>query len=109
MPRRRTPHPLAAAVGLRIKQLREEAGLTQEQLAYESELGSKGHLSNLERGLAVPTVQTLKVLADHLGILPLDLVTFPEDDERQALVDATRTFRKGTIRRLLREAEKGED
>ena len=107
MPRRRTPHPFAASVGRRIKQLRQEAGLTQEQLAYESELGSKGHLSNLERGLAVPTVQTLKVLADHLGVLPLDLLTFPEDDPRQALIDASRNFQAGTIRRLLREADKG--
>jgi transcriptional regulator with XRE-family HTH domain len=103
MPRRRTPDPLALAVGQRIKQLREQAGLTIEGLAYESELGSKGHLSNLERGLAVPTVRTLEVLADRLGVRLLDLVTFPERDEHQALVDALRALPKGTVRRLLKD------
>ena len=49
MPRRREPDPLAQAVGQRIRQLRQEAGLTMEKLAFESELGSKGHLSNIEK------------------------------------------------------------
>ena len=103
MPRRREPDPLAQAVGLRIRQLREEQGLTLEKLAYESELGSKGHLSNLERGLAVPTVKTLQVLADRLGVLLPDLVTFPDDGPRQALIDRTRAVPAGTIRKLLKE------
>src|SRR5688572_21707928 len=34
MPRRGTPDPLAQAVGARIRQLRQEAGLTIEKLAY---------------------------------------------------------------------------
>jgi transcriptional regulator with XRE-family HTH domain len=51
-------------VGLRVQQLRKEAGLTIEALAYESELGSKGYLSDIERGLALPTLRTLKILAD---------------------------------------------
>ena len=105
MPRRHEPDPLALAVGQRIKQLREEAGLTIEKLAYESELGSKGHLSNLERGLAVPNVHTLQVIADRLGVNILDLVTFPEDDDRQRLVDRIRLLSKGTIRKLLKECE----
>jgi transcriptional regulator with XRE-family HTH domain len=103
MPRRRTPDPLAQAVGQRIRQLRQEAGLTMEKLAFESELGSKGHLSNIERGLARPTVQTLQVLADRLGVLLLDLVTFPEADDRQRVIDLTRTLPKGPLRKLLRE------
>ncbi|HQP38751.1 MAG TPA: helix-turn-helix domain-containing protein [Polyangiaceae bacterium] len=103
MPRRREPDPLALAVGQRIRQLRESIGLTMEGLAFESELGSKGHLSNIERGLVMPTVATLKVLAERLGVLPLDLVTFPEDDDRQRLVDATRSLPKGTIRKLLKD------
>ncbi|QQR42264.1 helix-turn-helix domain-containing protein [Myxococcus xanthus] len=67
MTRRRTPDPLAKTVGARIRQLREESGLTMEKLAYESDLGSKGHLSDIEKGLARPPLRTLKVLADHLG------------------------------------------
>lgn len=74
-----------------------------EKLAFESELGSKGHLSNIERGLARPTVQTLQVLADRLGVLLLDLVTFPERDERQRLVDRTRSLPRGTLKKLVKE------
>jgi transcriptional regulator with XRE-family HTH domain len=101
MPRRSVPDPLAAAVGLRIRKLREELGLTMEKLAYESELGSKGHLSNIERGLARPTIRTLKVLADRLGVKLLDIVTFPDEDERQRLVDRSRGMQRGSIRKLL--------
>ncbi|AUX43684.1 uncharacterized protein SOCE26_051360 [Sorangium cellulosum] len=105
MPRRREPDPLAQAVGQRIRQLRAEAGLTLEKLAFESELGSKGHLSSIERGLVRPTIHTLQVLADRLGVLLLDLVTFPEDDERQKLIDRTRLLPRGTLRKLVKELE----
>jgi len=74
-----------------------------EQLAYESELGSKGHLSNIERGLARPTIYTLKVLADRLEVKLLDLVTFPDEDDRQRLIDATRRMSRGAIRKILKE------
>jgi len=47
MPRRTTPDPIALAVGARIRQLRREQGLTLEKLAYESDLGSKGYLSDI--------------------------------------------------------------
>ncbi|HQP39698.1 MAG TPA: helix-turn-helix transcriptional regulator [Polyangiaceae bacterium] len=118
MPRRRQPDPLALAVGQRIRQLREEAGLTLEALAFESaranegtraykhELSfSKGHLSNLERGLVAPNVLTLQALATALHVHLLDLLTFPEVDERQRLVDATRALPEGTIRKLLKDCE----
>jgi len=118
MPRRREPDPLARAVGLRIRQLREDAGLTLEGLAFESaranegsraykhELSfSKGHLSNLERGLVAPNVLTLQALADALQVDLLDLVTFPDAGDRQRLVELTRTLPKGTIRKLLKECQ----
>lgn len=103
MPRRQTADPLALAVGRRIRELRLEAGLTIEKLAYESELGSKGHLSNIERGLVRPTVQTLKVLADHLEVLPLDLLTFPADDTRQSIIDHTRRLSFPALRKLKKD------
>jgi len=103
MPRRTIPDPLALAVGERIKVLREEAGLTIEKLAYETDV-SKGHLSSIEKGLVRPTIQTLQVLADGLGVLLLDLVTFPADGDRQRLVDESRHLPRDTIRRLIRAA-----
>ena len=81
---------LALEVGRRIREIRQEEGLTIAELAETSELGSKGHLSNMERGLVRPTIQTLKQVADGLGVLPLDLMTFPKHDVRQRLVDLTR-------------------
>lgn len=74
-----------------------------EKLAYESEVGSKGFLSDVERGLARPTVETLMALAERLEVDLLDLVTFPEKSDRQALVDRTRGMTKGSVRRLLKE------
>jgi transcriptional regulator with XRE-family HTH domain len=100
MPRRKSPDPLALKIGGRIRQLREESKLTLEKTAYESELGSKGYLSDIENGLALPTLSTLKVLADHLSVSLLDLVTFPEDDERQSLVDRTRRLSVAALRRV---------
>jgi len=103
MPRRTTPDPLAERIGARIRELRQEAGLTLEKLAYESEVGSKGFMSDVEKGLARPTVETLAAIAERLEVKLLDLVTFPADDERAALVDRTRFLTRGAIRRLLRE------
>jgi len=103
MPRRSTPDPLAERVGARIRELRQETGLTLEKLAYESEVGSKGFLSDVEKGLARPTVETLAAIAERLEVKLLDLVTFPDEDERARLVDRTRRMTKGAVRRLLRE------
>jgi transcriptional regulator with XRE-family HTH domain len=98
MPRRTKAEAFNKAIGARIRELRREAGITLEKLAYESDLGSKGHLSNIENGLVRPTAHTLKVLADRLGVLPLDLVTFPQEDERQELIDRTRHVPLSRIR-----------
>lgn len=56
--------------------------MTIEKLAYESDLGSKGHLSSLERGLVLPTIETIRVLAERLGVLPLDLLNVGGDGWR---------------------------
>jgi transcriptional regulator with XRE-family HTH domain len=104
MPRRETADPIAAKIGSRIRTLRESQGLTQEKLAYESGLKSKGHLSGIEKGLVRPNLQTLTVLAERLEVDLLDLVTFPEESPRQQLVDLTRQMKPGTIRRLIRDA-----
>lgn len=104
MPRLADPDPLSQAIGRRVRGLRAERGSTQERLAFESRTLSKGHLSDLEKGLLRPTVQTLKGVADSLGVHLLDLVTFPEEDPRQALVEATRGLAPGALAELLRDA-----
>jgi len=103
MPRRSEPDPLALQIGLRIKALREQAGLTLEKLAYESDLRSKGHLSSLEHGLVMPTVQTLQRIAERLDVLVADLVSIPARSERETLLELSRHVPAGTLRRLTRD------
>ena len=93
---------MSKAVGTRIRELREEAGLTQEKLAYESDLGSKGYLSDIEHGLARPTLKTLALLADHLGVLLADLLVVPARGDREQLIDRSRTATSAEVKRLLR-------
>ena len=103
MPRRSKPDPLAVKVARRIRKIRLEHGLTLEKLAYESDF-PKGHLSNIEKGLVRPTVETLRALAPRLDALPADFVNFPTDGPRQRLIEFTRTMTKADVRRLLRHA-----
>lgn len=103
MPRRKIPDPIAFAVGQRIRQLRIERGLTAESVAFGGEMSSKGFMSDIEAGLARPSLATLQEIAGLLGVALLDLVTFPADDERQALVDRTRHLPRGAVRKLLKE------
>ena len=89
-------------IGQRIKALRKEAGLGLEKLAQFADF-SKGHLSNLERGYVMPTVATLRVLADALGVLVADLVINPEGSDREKMINLSRSVPKGTLKRLVRD------
>lgn len=78
--------------------------MTIEKLAYESELGSKGHLSSIERGLVVITIQTLKTIAEGLGVHPSDLLVEPGKSVRESVIDRSRTVSGATLERWLGEA-----
>ena len=103
MPRRDAPDSLSLAVGERIRALRNENGMTIEQLADESATGSKGHLSNIERGLVRPNIYTLKQVADGLGVKPLDLLTFPKKSVRERLIDLTRFVNGARLTEMVRD------
>ena len=60
-------------VGRNVRRIREQKGITQEQLAELSGF-SQQYLSGLERGLRNPTIVTLYELAQTLGVSHLDLV-----------------------------------
>jgi transcriptional regulator with XRE-family HTH domain len=51
----------------RLRELREAAGLTQQQLARSAGLDSR-NLSRLENGERVPTWPTVRALAAALGV-----------------------------------------
>lgn len=78
--------------------------MTIEQLAEESNTGSKGHLSNIERGLVRPNIHTLKQIADGLGVKALDLLTFPKRSVRERLIDMTRRLTATKLAALVRDA-----
>ena len=61
--------------GKRLRQLRRERGLTQEQLAEASDL-SVDFVSLLERGVNAPSFETLEVLATVLDVPVRDLFYF---------------------------------
>ncbi len=100
MPRRDKPDPLGEKIGKRIRELRKEAGLTLEKLAYESDIGSKGYLSDIERGYAIPSLHKLQQIADHLDVMLFDLLVFPDDGIREELTNQLRSATKSHLRRL---------
>ena len=101
MPRRNSPDPVAQAIGARIRELRAEKGLTSEKLAYGSDVGSKGYLSDIEAGLAMPSLSTLLKLAQHLEVELVDLLCSPAVGLRHQLIDATRDKSVAELRAAL--------
>lgn len=68
-PRKNKDETVSATSGLgdKLRALREEKGLSLKQLGAMSEL-SFTYLSELERGTASPSVETLRTLADILDV-----------------------------------------
>lgn len=69
-------------IGDRIKRRRQKLGLTQEELAARTEL-SKGFISQLERNLTSPSIQTLM---DILEVLGVDISDFFAKDADEKVV-----------------------
>ena len=66
-------------VGRNVKRIRQEKGLTQEQLAELSGF-SQQYLSALEQGRRNPTIVSLYELATALGVSHMELVRSAEDE-----------------------------
>ncbi|MBQ9416744.1 MAG: helix-turn-helix domain-containing protein [Clostridia bacterium] len=78
-------------IGRKIRRLREERGLSQEQLAnmigYTS-ASARSTMSKIESGLRDVRVKQAKLLAAALGVSPVELMTIdkqPDDEPRNAL------------------------
>lgn len=69
-------------IGYKIKELRIQKGLTQEELADRAEL-SKGFISQLERDITSPSIATLM---DILQCLGSDLKEFFSEDNEEQIV-----------------------
>ena len=60
-------------LGMRIRYLRKQKGMSQEDLALESGV-NKNYLSDLERGERNPTLKVLDKLASSLGVTLSELL-----------------------------------
>lgn len=78
---RAEPDPLAARIGRRIRELRTAADFGFDAFVEETGLG-RGYVSELERGLVVPTIGTLARIAAALEVTVADLVAGDSDRER---------------------------
>jgi transcriptional regulator with XRE-family HTH domain len=90
------------SIGRRVRDLRLELGFTFDAFVEETGLG-RGYISELERGLVVPTVSALAKIARALELTMADLVVGGSIRER--LFDATRKAEEPLLRRLLRDVE----
>lgn len=67
----------AETFGTVLRELRQQAGLTQEQLGFESDL-RRTFISLLELGQQQPTLTTIIKLAKALGVSASDMVSLVE-------------------------------
>ena len=82
----------AKDIGIKIKQLRLENGLTQEELANRCEL-TKGFISQIERHLTSPSITTL---IDILEVLGTTLGEFFSEDSEDLYVFTPADFYEKT-------------
>ena len=78
-------------IGAKIRNLRNQNGLTQEELADRTEL-TKGFISQMERGLTAPSVSTLLDIVECLGTNLSDF--FHEENELQIVYPKEDYFEK---------------
>ncbi|MBQ5739203.1 MAG: helix-turn-helix transcriptional regulator [Oscillospiraceae bacterium] len=69
-------------IGNKIKQMRTQKGLTLEELASRSEL-TKGFLSQLERNLTSPSIDSLSDILEALGS---NLAEFFKEDKNEQII-----------------------
>ena len=69
-------------IGEKLRQLRQQRGLTQEEMADRCEL-SKGFISQVERNLASPSIATLTDMLECLGV---SLASFFNDKSDEKIV-----------------------
>ena len=60
-------------IGSRIRQYRQESGITQEDLALQINT-STAYISNIERGLKKPSLQKLVEIADVMHVTVNDFI-----------------------------------
>lgn len=112
MPRQKSTHvDDPAAVGQRLKEARERAGLSQRQLSFSG--CSPAYISRIESGDRIPSLQLLRELGRRLGVSEDHLATGQElRSARDELLEAEVALRLDDLElaeRLYRDALAGGD
>lgn len=107
MPRRKSTHvDDPVAVGQRLREARERAGLSQRQLSFPG--CSPAYISRIEAGDRIPSLQLLREMGRRLGVSEDYLATGTERDDLSAgLIDAEIALRldeAGEAEKKFREA-----
>jgi tetratricopeptide (TPR) repeat protein len=99
VPRRKSTHvDDPAAVGRRLREARERAGLSQRQLSFEG--CSPAYISRIEAGERIPSLQLLREMGRRLGVSEDWLATGLDRDllaEDRTLLDAEIALRFNEI------------
>lgn len=77
-------------IGKKIKRLRLKKGLTQEELGERTDL-SKGYISQVERDLNSPSIETLFDLLEVLGSTPKEFFDDEIEDQNVVYTDEEHT------------------
>jgi transcriptional regulator with XRE-family HTH domain len=78
--------PEGEVFGRRLRELRQKQGVTQQQLSAATGL-TEGYISNMERGLKVPSLTTILRIAVALGCRVTELVSiFDKVDDLPSLL-----------------------
>ncbi|MCK1995099.1 helix-turn-helix domain-containing protein [Peribacillus muralis] len=78
-------------IGKKIKNLRLKKGLTQEELGERTDL-SKGYISQLERDLSSPSIETLFHILEVLGCKPTQFFDEEEQVPKVVYEEEAHTF-----------------
>ena len=88
-------------LGMRLFQLRKDAGITQAKLAADTNL-SIDLISRIERGERSPSLETIEKITEALNIRPIDLFNFDNEEIR---LQAECPFEVMELWKLLREGK----
>ncbi len=95
-----------AAIGERIREVRQARNMTLQVLAESTKL-SVSMLSLVERGRASPSIGSLIVIASALGVTMSDLIASEPDSDEELVVRASQHHVVETpmhvVRRVIRE------